>query len=68
MAQKSVETLKSFDADPSVFICLAHDNILLKILPLFNTCPEKDINDWMRLGYKQMGLWGFLDDASKPIG
>ncbi|KAJ5874242.1 uncharacterized protein N7529_002672 [Penicillium soppii] len=45
VAEKSVETLKSSDADPSVFICLAHDNISLKILPLFKICPEGDIND-----------------------
>ncbi|KAL3462303.1 beta-lactamase-like protein [Aspergillus heterothallicus] len=45
VAQESVEKLKGFDADPDIFICLAHDNILLDILPLFNSCPEKDIND-----------------------
>lgn len=60
IAQQSVEKLKSLDMDPNVFICLAHDNILLETLPLYNTDPEKDINDWKCQGYKEQGHWGFV--------
>ncbi|KAJ5705067.1 beta-lactamase-like protein [Penicillium majusculum] len=59
-AQKSIENLKAFDTNPNIFTCLAHDNILLDILPLFNTATERNINDWKEQEYKKRAYWGFL--------
>jgi hypothetical protein len=42
-----------FDADPNVLVCLAHDFALLDHMPIFNTQPERDLNNWKKEGLKQ---------------
>jgi hypothetical protein len=65
LAQQSVDLLRPIDASPHVFICLAHDGVLLDLLPLFNQDPTKDINDWQDQGYKDRSHWGFLNELPK---
>lgn len=59
-AQKTVKQLQLFDANPNVFICLAHDGALFDVLPLYNSYPDCDINDWKDKEYDQTVRWGFL--------
>ncbi|CAK7234951.1 hypothetical protein SBRCBS47491_009124 [Sporothrix bragantina] len=64
-AQDSVNQIKQLDAHPNVFVCVAHDNGLFEKLPLLNTRPEKDINDWQAAGYKTNTRWAFLNELPK---
>ncbi|KAF5617821.1 metallo-beta-lactamase superfamily [Fusarium sp. NRRL 25303] len=65
LAQKSIYKLQDLDAQPYVFICLAHDEVLFRVLPLFNDDTSKDINDWQARGLKDYCQWGFLNDLPK---
>ncbi|KAF1991025.1 hypothetical protein K402DRAFT_368804 [Aulographum hederae CBS 113979] len=64
-AHTSVHKLVDFDACPSVLVCLAHDETMLKKLPTFNEDPEDDLNDWKQRGYKKKIQWGWLNDLSR---
>ncbi len=59
-AQRSVYKLMEYDANPNIFVCISHDRALMDVLPLFNDAPGNDINDWLKLGYKEKAFWGFL--------
>lgn len=65
----AVETTRKmqdyFDADPNVFICLAHDTALLDHLPIFNDDPHKDINNWKGEGLKEKCHWGWLGELPR---
>lgn len=65
LAQKSIYKLQDLDAQPNIFICLAHDEVLFQVLPLFNDDTSKDINDWQARGLKDYCQWGFLNDLPK---
>ncbi|CAK7202831.1 hypothetical protein SEUCBS139899_005558 [Sporothrix eucalyptigena] len=67
-AQESVDRIKTLDAHPCVFVCVAHDNALFEKLPLLNSSPEKDINDWQTAGYKTNTRWAFLNELPKSDG
>lgn len=67
-AQRSITKLQDLDAHPGIFICLAHDNILFDILPIFNRDPRGTINDWRERGFKEMARWSFLNDLPKGDG
>ncbi|KAJ6008236.1 hypothetical protein N7540_012212 [Penicillium herquei] len=54
-----------FDSDPNVMVLLAHDTCLLDHLPVFNDNPEKDINDWKALGWKERCHWGWLGELPR---
>lgn len=58
-AQRSLDTMKAFDADPNVLICIAHDSGLLPILNFF---PNGTINDWKAKCMKEAAAWGFLNE------
>lgn len=64
-AQASIDKLRILDAHPGVFICLAHDAALFETLPLYNTDPDQDINDWKTAGYKENTRWAFLNELPK---
>lgn len=61
-AQKTAELLLLFDADPNVFVCLAHDGALFDVLPLYNSDPTSDISDWKDKDYDARARWGFLNE------
>ncbi|OAP57923.1 hypothetical protein AYL99_08661 [Fonsecaea erecta] len=65
LSQKSVDKLVSFDASPSVLVCLSHDATALKHLPNLNDNPEDDLNDWKQRGYKQKIHWGWLNELPR---
>jgi hypothetical protein len=54
-----------FDADPNIFVMIAHDGALLDVLPLFNDQPEKDLGNWAMMGWKEAVKWAFL--AELPL-
>ncbi|KAH6678771.1 beta-lactamase-like protein [Plectosphaerella plurivora] len=62
LAQRSVDKLRPLDADPRVLVCLAHDNKLAILFPLFNNDPTASINDWKSQGYDDAARWDFLND------
>lgn len=62
---QSIKGLQQFDADPDVLVCIAHDPTLLKVLPMLNDQPDRDLNDWKANGYKERLLWGWLNDLPR---
>jgi hypothetical protein len=64
VANESIKGLEEFDADPDVFICLAHDTGLLGILPFLNNSME-EIGDWKIKGYKEKTKWRFLNELPR---
>ncbi|POR32500.1 Uncharacterized protein TPAR_07279 [Tolypocladium paradoxum] len=65
VSQHSVEKLVDFDASPSILICLAHDETMLRSLPTLNDNPEDDLNNWQQRGYKKKIHWGWLNDLPR---
>lgn len=65
VANQSIDGLKEFDANPDVFVCLAHDPTLFDVLPLLNISSENDINDWKEKGYKDQTRWRFLNELPR---
>lgn len=59
LAQKSVDSLQVFDADPNVLVCIAHDVGLSGVLSFF---PTGALNDWKQRGWKEATAWGFLNE------
>ncbi|KAK0658278.1 Cytochrome P450 monooxygenase andK [Lasiodiplodia hormozganensis] len=57
-AQQSINRLKAFDADPNVFVCIAHDEGLIGVVDWF---PNGTITDWKKKGWKERSKWGFLN-------
>ena len=64
-ANESVRYLKEFDANEAVFICIAHDPALFEVLPLLNTSPTNDLNDWQTKQYKERTKWRFLNELPR---
>ena len=64
-AENSIAGLAEFDEDPSCFICIAHDGVLLEVLPLLNNDPGAEIGDWKSKGYKEQSQWGFLNELPR---
>ncbi|EOD43196.1 Beta-lactamase-like protein [Neofusicoccum parvum] len=57
-AQQSIDRLQVFDADPNVFVCIAHDEGLMDVVDWF---PNGKITDWKKKGWKEQSQWGFLN-------
>lgn len=60
-AQATLGQLIHFDADPSVLVCLSHDETMLRSLPTLNNDPEDDLNEWRSRGFKDKIYWGWLN-------
>ena len=58
-AQKSVQALQEFDADPNVLVAIAHDPTSLDVFDFF---PKGTMNDWKKKGWKQTAHWGFVNE------
>ncbi|KAK8233693.1 beta-lactamase-like protein [Phyllosticta capitalensis] len=56
-AQRSVDALQQFDADPRVFVAIAHDEGLRGVVTWF---PHGSLNAWREKGWKEQARWGFL--------
>ncbi len=64
-AQSSIDKLQLFDADENIFVCLAHDEALFKLFPLYNDDPQECINDWKVKNCKERSRWHFLNELPK---
>ena len=64
-AMKSIRGMQDFEASPNVLVCLAHDPTLITTLPLLNSRPEEDLNEWKARGYKERLLWGWLNELPR---
>ncbi|KAI9705394.1 MAG: hypothetical protein M1820_005224, partial [Bogoriella megaspora] len=62
---KDVAKLAALDADPNIFICLAHDRSLPKSLPTLNKEPSVYLSDWQAKGLKEKCMWDFLDELPR---
>ncbi|KAJ6512908.1 hypothetical protein C8R45DRAFT_1088013 [Mycena sanguinolenta] len=59
-AQISLEKLATFDADPNIFVVVAHDISLRATIPYFPAY----LNDWQKSGLKEQTVWSFIDKAN----
>lgn len=64
-AMKSINSMQDFDASPDVLVCIAHDPALLKVLPMLNDEPDRDLNDWKEQGYKDQLSWAWLNELPR---
>jgi glyoxylase-like metal-dependent hydrolase (beta-lactamase superfamily II) len=64
-ANQSITRLQEFDANPQVFVCLAHDPSLFEILPMLNQDPKSSVNNWQVERYKERSRWRFLNELPK---
>lgn len=65
LAMESIRSMQDFDASTDVLVCIAHDPNLLKILPMLNDQPDKDLNDWQAKGYKDQLTWPWLNELPR---
>ncbi|KAJ7902480.1 hypothetical protein B0H13DRAFT_1717460 [Mycena leptocephala] len=59
-AQVSLEKVATFDADPDIFVIVAHDISLRSSIPLFPAY----LNGWKASGLKQQTVWNFIDPTN----
>ncbi|KAJ5385600.1 hypothetical protein N7517_003511 [Penicillium concentricum] len=59
-ARESVSKMGALDQNDDILVCLAHDAVLLDVMPIFNEDPKKDINGWRERGLKDKCHWGWL--------
>ena len=64
-ADASIAKMQEFDENPNVLVCIAHDPVLLDVLPTLNHHPQEDINDWKARGWKEKCHWGFLNELPR---
>ncbi|KAF3761923.1 hypothetical protein M406DRAFT_342602 [Cryphonectria parasitica EP155] len=61
LSDQTIEWTQIVDADPNVWVIIAHDTALLDGIDLF---PEA-ANNWKKKAYKEKTMWKFLEDL-KP--
>ncbi|KAJ6508322.1 hypothetical protein C8R45DRAFT_967045 [Mycena sanguinolenta] len=59
-ARISLEKLATFDADPNIFVVVAHDISLRETISYFPAY----LNDWKKSGLKEQTVWSFIDKAN----
>lgn len=60
----TLENVQSFDADPNIFLIIAHDNSLLPVIDLF----PFEVNGWKEEDWKARSRWRFLEDFDIASG
>ena len=61
---ETIDTLAAFDADPDIFVIVAHDSSLEGVIDMF---PES-VDHWKSRGWKDATRWKFLNDFEAPAG
>ncbi|KAJ6590550.1 beta-lactamase-like protein [Mycena vulgaris] len=59
-ARASVKKIGSFDANPDVFVVLAHDASLISVIEPF----PASLDGWKAKGWKDLVTWAFLDEQN----
>ncbi|KAJ7759209.1 beta-lactamase-like protein [Mycena metata] len=59
-AQVSQDKVAAFDADPDVFVLIAHDISLRSTLPYF----PASLNNWQAIQLKEKTVWNFVDKTN----
>ncbi|KAJ7512048.1 hypothetical protein B0H11DRAFT_2213849 [Mycena galericulata] len=59
-ARASLNKLGQFDADPNVFVVLAHDESLIPVVGPFPTL----LDEWQAKGWKELVTWAFVDEKN----
>jgi glyoxylase-like metal-dependent hydrolase (beta-lactamase superfamily II) len=61
VAEQSIEGLTEFDAHENIFVVLAHDASLRKVVDFY----PQDANDWKQKLWRKEGRWRFLIDFTQ---
>ncbi|KAJ6515049.1 beta-lactamase-like protein [Mycena vitilis] len=59
-SQISLEKVATFDADPDVFVVIAHDVSLREHIPYF----PASLNNWKKTGLKEKTVWNFVEKTN----
>ncbi|KAK7025221.1 Metallo-beta-lactamase superfamily protein [Favolaschia claudopus] len=59
-SQVSLEKIATFDADPDVFVVIAHDISIRDVIPYF----PASLNDWKARDLKEKTLWSFIEESN----
>ncbi|KAF7370510.1 Metallo-beta-lactamase superfamily protein [Mycena sanguinolenta] len=59
-AAVSLEKIATFDADPDIFVIVAHDMSLRAALPYYPAY----LNDWKASGLKENNVWNFVNTSN----
>ncbi|KAJ7695485.1 beta-lactamase-like protein [Mycena rosella] len=62
-ARASIEKIGTFDANPDVFVVLAHDSSLMPVVEPFPAVMD----DWKAKGWKSLVTWAFLDETNSAF-
>jgi hypothetical protein len=65
VAAESVRRMQKFDDCLDVLVCIAHDPVLLEVLPTLNTDPGEDLKNWKEKGWKKRCHWGWLNELPR---
>lgn len=65
VAAESVRRMQNFDDSADVLVCIAHDPVLLDVLPTLNKDPYEDLNNWKEKGWKKRCHWGWLNELPR---
>lgn len=65
VAAASLRKMQEFDDSEDVLVCIAHDPVLLEVLPTLNEFPEQDLRDWKAQGWKAKCHWGWLNELPR---
>ncbi|KAJ7275095.1 beta-lactamase-like protein [Mycena rebaudengoi] len=60
LSRVTISKISDFDANPDVFVLLAHDMSLVSVIDLF----PAQLNEWKEKGWKQKGTWAFVDEKN----
>lgn len=63
LALKTISKLQALDANPNVFVTIAHDPTLGEVLPKLGS--GLTVNDWKEAGYKKKAMWGWLKELPR---
>lgn len=62
-ATETIGKLEEFDADPGVFVVVAHDESLREVVEFF----PAGANAWRERRWGEVGRWGFLKDFREAV-
>lgn len=62
-ALETISKLQALDANPNVFVTIAHDPTLGEILPKLES--GQTVNDWKEKKYKSKARWGWLKELPR---
>lgn len=67
LSNKTINALTNFDANPNVFVAIAHDPTIAAYVSAINEAgsEQSHMNDWKARGLKEKCHWDFLNELPR---